>query len=535
LALRSCTTKLGRTLAGLTLISAVGCVLCAQSPEVGNRKKLIFHDIRTDAQGHIIPWYADNPGTAYDHVLGLLWRYWKYMPNFSSNDEEFHRRYRATAGVKKYFVFRTLDEPGVGGDQFAMMLSSWSLYYAYSGNPEVLEDMRNEADLYIANGFSSSTAAWPNIPYPCNTKKLAVYDGDLVAGKGYTQPDKAGSFGAELVALYKITGDRKYLDVARAIADTLASRVQSGDNDHSPLPYRVHAETNQVRDAYTSNWTGTLRLFEGLIGLHEGNTDCYRKAHTTISEWLKQYPLKTNKWGPFFEDVGNWSDTQINAGTLAWYMLEHPDWDPDWRTDVRGIQDWVLKTLGLDYWKRYGPTIIGEQTVYKVQGQSHTSRHASVELRYAEQSGDTSRKEEAVRQLNWATYMVDDDGKNWYPNFELQEIWWTDGYGDYVRHYLRAMGAAPELAPPGQNHLLRTTSVCRKVEYQPRRVAYDTFDDSGEEVLRLVSRPRAVRCGGRPLPYRKGPAEEGWGWEPLSSGGVLRLSRKGSNRVEVIL
>jgi len=141
LALRFCTAKLGRTLAGLTLISAVGCVLCAQSPEVGNRKKLIFHDIRTDAQGHIIPWYDDDPGTAYDHDLGLLWHYWKYMPNFSSNDEEFHRRYRATAGVKKYFVFRTLDEPGVGGDQFAMMLSSWSLYYAYSGNPEVLEDM----------------------------------------------------------------------------------------------------------------------------------------------------------------------------------------------------------------------------------------------------------------------------------------------------------------------------------------------------------------------------------------------------------
>jgi len=88
---------------------------------VGNRKSLIFHDIHTDAQGRIVPWYADDPGTAYDHVLGLLWHYWKYMPSFSSNDEEFHRRYRATAGVKKYFVFRTLDEPGVGGDQFAMM------------------------------------------------------------------------------------------------------------------------------------------------------------------------------------------------------------------------------------------------------------------------------------------------------------------------------------------------------------------------------------------------------------------------------
>jgi hypothetical protein len=158
-----------------------------------------------------------------------------------------------------------------------------------------------------------------------------------------------------------------------------------------------------------------------------------------------------------------------------------------------------------------------------------------VELRYAEQSGDTSRKQEAVFQLNWATYMVDDDGKNWYPNFELQEIWWTDGYGDYVRHYLRAMGAAPELAPPGQNHLLRTTSVCRKVEYEPRRIAYETLDDSGAEVLRLVSRPKAVRCGVKSLPYRKGSTEEGWSWQPLSRGGVLRLNRKGSDRVEIML
>jgi len=522
----------------LILAVAVGAftpALPAQSPEVGARNKLIFHDIQTDAQGKIVPWFSPDPGTGYDHVLNLVWRYWKYMANFSSNDPEFHRRYRQTAGVKKYFVFRTLDEPGVGGDQFAMMLSSWSLYYAYSGNPEVLEDMRNEADLYMANSLSPPSAVWPNIPYPCNMKKLAVYDGDLVAGLGYTQPDKAGSFGAELVTLYKMTGDRKYLDTAKSIADTLASKVQPGDNDHSPLPFRVNAETGQVRDAYTSNWTGTLRLFDGLIDLHQGNTDAYRKAHTVLSDWLKQYPLRTNKWGPFFEDVGGWSDTEINAGTLAWYILEHPDWDPNWRTDVLGIQDWVLRTLGIDYWKRYGMTVIGEQTVYKIQGQSHTSRHASVELRYAEATGDSSRKEEAIRQLNWATYMVDDDGKNWYPNFELQEIWWTDGYGDYVRHYLRAMGAAPELAPPGQNHLLRTTSVCRQIEYQPRRIRFETFDDSGSEVLRLASKPTAVRCGGKALSQREEAGAEGWTWQPLSSGGVCRLTRKGSDRVEIVM
>ncbi len=114
---------------------------------------------------------------------------------------------------------------GVGGDQFAMILSSWALYYQYTGDPEVLADMRNQADTYLANGLSAANAEWPNFPYPCNTSKLlAVYDGDLVAGKNCTQPDKAGSFGAELVTLYKITGERRYLEAARNIADTLAAK-----------------------------------------------------------------------------------------------------------------------------------------------------------------------------------------------------------------------------------------------------------------------------------------------------------------------
>jgi hypothetical protein len=177
----------------------------------------------------------------------------------------------------------------------------------------------------------------------------------------------------------------------------------------------VRADNGTIKDACTTNWTGTLRLFEDLMALQEGNVAQYRKTDRMIGDWLKQYPLKTNKWGPFFEEVGQWSDTEINAGTLAWYALEHPRWDRNWREDARSAQDWVTKTLGIDYWKLYGLTVIGEQTVYHMQGQSHSSRHASVELLYAEKTGDDSRKAEAIRLLNWATYMVDFDGKNWYP------------------------------------------------------------------------------------------------------------------------
>ena len=154
----------------------------------------------------------------------------------------------------------------------------------------------------------------------------------MMAGKGYLQPDKAGSFGAELITLYKITGNTRYLDAATKIADTLAAKVVPGDADHSPWPFRVHAQTGELPSkafgTYTSNWTPTLRLFEDLIALKQGEADKYRKAHEMAIMWLKKYPMKSNKWGPFFEDCAPWSNTEINADTVAMYILEHPESDP---------------------------------------------------------------------------------------------------------------------------------------------------------------------------------------------------------------
>lgn len=71
-------------------------------------------------------------------------------------------------------------------------------------------------------------------------------------------------------------------------------------------------------------------------------------------------------------------------------------------------------------------------------------------------------KEDAIRRLNWATYMADHDGKNRYPRNDNRL---TDGCGDFVRHYLRAMASTPEFAPDNQNHLLRTSFVIQTIRY----------------------------------------------------------------------
>jgi hypothetical protein len=278
------------------------------------------------------------------------------------------------------------DRRGVGGDQFAQALSSFALYYRYSGKEEVKEEMKFIADTYLSRSLSPADAAWPNIPYPYNTLLYSGrYDGDMILGEGYTQPDKAGSFGFELLKLYEMTGNRRYLEAAVAIADTLAGHVQPGDKDRSPLPFRVNALTGEVgklRDnaidqydtalfesravvgeaSYTTAFGPTLELFMELKRLGAGKTSVYERATGVLLAWMKAFPMKTNRWGPFHEDIPGWSDTQINAVTFAQFIMDHRELFPLWQGEVRGILDWVYGKLGNREWQPYGVVVVNERT-----------------------------------------------------------------------------------------------------------------------------------------------------------------------------
>ena len=499
---------------------------------------IVYHQVRVDQNGAILPWYSSSVGKSYDYVLGRVWDFWKNM-EIDSNGQKYYMNHQVWAARH--------DKRGLGGDQLMMALSSWNLYYNYTGDESLIEDMKYMADYYLANSLSSPESPWPNLPYPYNMKvESGVYDGDMILGKDYLQPDKAGSFGYELVHLYKKTGDQKYLDAAIKIANTLAAKVQPGDQDNSPWPFKVNAKTGETgilvnnvtwyegmdkdlkkpntstkTSSYTTFWTGALNLFSELTDLKKGDAVAYKKAFDITLNWMKTYPAKNNKWGPFFEDIPRWSDTQINAITYAMFILEHPELDSNWKETAGNILKWVYKELGNQQYAKYGVTCIDEQTAYRVPGNSHSSRQASIDLLYWEKTGDTSYVRNAVRMLNWATYMVDTDGKNFYPT---NAIWMTDGYGDYVRHYLRAMAAAPQLAPDSSDHLLRTSSIVKKILYRPGNISYATFNAASQELFRLTAKPRNVTMNGENLKETTDRKQEGWTWETLSTGGILKVN-----------
>lgn len=498
-----------------------------------------YHAVETDANGGILPWYDPaHLGRSYDHVLDLVWNYWKNLPTMPN-------------GYKYYVQFRIANSPdhekgahegGLGGDQIGMAMSSWRLYYAYTGNPELIADMKYMADTYLELGLSPANSSWPNITYPCNINAgiepgeaktsgtiPLVYNGDTRDGVGVTQPDKSGSFAYELVMLYEMTGETKYLKAAKKMAATLASKVKPADKENAPLPFKVNTQTGEVIAPYTSNWVSTIKLFEELTRLGEGN---YSNEIDTFKDFIKNIVIPNHKYGPFFEDIIGYSETSINAVTLVMYILEQGEaWGTDWQKDAKNIltfckekfsietQPYRKNRYGADYMaaefkKLYKVIPIAEQTAYMIVGNSHTSRYASIVLMYGEKTGDTGDEAMAIRQLSWATYMVKSNGQNCYPQ---DGVWLTDGYGDYARHYLRAMGANPKLAPDNSNHLLRSSSAVGNITYSDKSIEYTTFDAESSQVFRLVSKPKSISVNGKKLKAKH------WNWESLGKGGVLRI------------
>ena len=81
----------------------------------------------------------------------------------------------------------------------------------------------------------------------------------------------------------------------------------------------------------------------------------------------------------------------------------------------------------------------------------------------------------------------------------MNNQWFTDGYGDYIRHFLTSMQAFPEWAPPGQSHLTGSTSLVRTISYSSPAIGRTTVGRASTESLRLGFRPLRLVVDGRAL------------------------------------
>jgi hypothetical protein len=528
-------------------------------------ERLLWHEVRLDAEGKLLSWVKDD--APYDRVIRNAWAAFTSIPVQPD-------------GYRTYFTYPTFYGPndpshpvfsGRGWVHhptglFAMLTDSAILYHAYTGDRSVLERVREMLDHLIAQGSTDITDAWSRVPYSCADAGSLTYRGanDTLYcfqenhepcgrgdGVGFLEPDKVGEIGHAFLRFHEVRGERKYLEAAFRCADALARHVRPGDESHSPWPFRVDARTGtRIREEYTANTIGPIRLFDELLRLELGDCKAYRQARDLAWRWLMTYPVQNQVWTQYFEDVLIYPDHRTNLNQYspletARYLLEHPDLDPQARAHAKRILDWVTARFAADSvtmaglpekGRQWGAEVISEQVNDMDKMSSHTARYASVRALWFEVTGDLDSRERAFRSFNWATYSSQENGLVKTSLDEGTGYWFSDGYGDYMRHFQRGIASVPDWGPENEDHLLGSSSVVRTIHYGEDEIVYATFDKSSREVLRLRRAPDTVWAGSSRLAQVRDlrRSRQGYSVEPAAGGGaVVRVQHQRSGDIRV--
>lgn len=532
----------------LALAASVGFALsrprAAARPVNAN---LPWHAAVVDRRGDLEPWYRAAAGRGFDHVLRTGWE-------FLERRVPVDRR----AGVKVYLAYAVYDERTLQGTYwqhdpaslYASFVDSVVPWYAYSGDRRAVEVVGTMLDYQLQHGTTPARWSWGGVPFATSCGGAREYGGCFVglprSRRIGIEPDKVALLGDGYLRFYELTGRMRYLAAAVRCGDALARHVRAGDATHTPWPFRVNAANGRtVAGAeYGGAVVAAVRLLDELVRLHVGPTKAYGRARALAWSWLLRYPLNPrssawNRWSGFYEDMPYDPSNvdQVLPLLTADYLLESrrpTALDPRWRRDAAGLLRWVEETFGRGPF--HGARAIDEQRWSETQRccspaglGSDTARWAAAQALYAERTGSAAARRAAELSLGYATYFARDDGRvsccgvgAFRPAY-----WFSDGYGDYLGNISRALGALPQLAPAGEDHLLRSSSVVTAVRYGRRRIAYRTFDGGSTEVLRLGYRPGHVAVDGHPLPLRRTLARDGYTVSPLGAGYVVRIRHDG--------
>ncbi len=554
----------------LLLVTSFSMALFTKAQTVENVAKdsMASHKTVYGKDGEVLAWYQPQvPGAAYSHVVQLASEFIKSGTPLDS-----------ATGLPMYLVTCCFSGPHLSSEEkfkagrtgedwmhnpatvYAAMVHSLVLgYRVFSGDDAYVKVVKSMLDYQLANGTTPNGWEWPKVPYASSNPFEKEYFGatksekEGMRGDGLhgIEPDKIGELGLSYLLFYEVTMDTTYLNAAINCADALAKNIRDvgGDLKYfsnvetkiSPWPFRVNARSGLVIDEYCSNVVEPVRLMDELIrvkkqiNLSEEKYNAYLRARNIAWKWLysKNGPMKTSIWNAYFEDIPNDPErsnrNQVSPMETARYILKNPYLDSNMSVNIPALIYWVESVFGTE--NMYA---IKEQTWCYVPMGSHTARFASICALWYEKTRDETYKEKAYNYFNNATYSTDKNGvvrvgPTW------PSSWFSDGYSDYIRHFLDGIAAVPEWAPEGENHLLRSSSVVQKIVYNNQEINYTCFDNSSKEVLRLTTKPKRILANNVLLKESKDNGAEGWTWQPLKKGGVLTVHHSQSNAVKIVL
>ncbi len=497
-------------------ISLIIILIFWQLPALArNAYELMDHKLVLDDQGRIQPW------TTFDHIFNGSMNYIKKCPTTRTiyGDDPL---YLVTSSMEA--DGRTGKNQNNQGGNVYWAVETLKKYYAYTGDKEAIAAIQLLLDRVLYY-HTPADWVWPNVPRTQDNSPDGEYTDQ------FSEVDKICMVSIGYINFYKLTGEQKYLDAAVKIADTVSRYVREGEEFKSPLPFRVDLRTGRIIDEYTASMIYAVIMFDELLQM-----DCdiprkeFEQKKDIVWKWIMKYPMQNNIWSGYYEDVTNNHSNfnqQIPMET-ARYILRNPKMDSDWKTHIPAMISWVEKLFGQT--KHWGATSIREQVVCFDEMSSHTTRYASIAAMWYAVSGDEEYKEEARASFAISTYSTftrhswDDVAVN-RTGIGWVRPWFSDSYFDFMSHIFDGIAAMPEMAPADKDHILQSTSVITDVEYAENKIEYKTFDNKGDEKIKLTFKPRVI-ADGKPLDSKH------WSFSKAQDGSyILEIHRNGTTHI----
>lgn len=539
---------------------------------------LPWHEAVLDPQGRLLAWYHPEKNLGYDKFLRLDWDFLEHRVPDQGN-----------TGLKVYLVSSVFDGDTLQGPRLGWQHDPAGLYahmvdlllgwYGYSGDSEAVPVVQSMLDYQLAHGTTPGNWEWASVPYATSCDNALEYGGCFWDNGGNSsnlagivesntgkfnrdnkvgiESDKVGELGLGYVLFYKMTGERKYLDAAVKCGQALAKHIRPGDATHTPWPFRLNARTGQVinGEEFGGMIVAPVRLFDELVRLDVAGAESFHKARDIAWNWILHNQLSKSgpardRWTGYYEDVSRNTENvnDLSPMITAYYILSQDDpatVDPAWREDVGRLLDWDREVLGRGPF--FGAWAIDEQQPPSIPAHvswfccsrvglpCRSAGWGAINAMYYEKTHDRSAHENAFRSLNYATYFAESDGKINCCGYPYPDpYWFEDGYADAGRSFIWAMGAIPDFAPMGEDHLLRSSSVLQKVSYGKGEVDYRTFDKQSTEVLRLSFKPGRISAGKTALTEQTDLKSDGYTLQQLANGDyVIHIRHTNSNEVTV--
>ncbi|MBL7700334.1 MAG: hypothetical protein JNK79_19370 [Chitinophagaceae bacterium] len=504
------------------------------------------HKVVLDDQGKIIPWTTPQ-SKAYDNFLRKRWNFIKTMVPMSpgppprSNYPQYYF----------YCAFKPHDgilEPDTWMNDVGEKIPNWfesaRLYYAYTGDAEVMKIMSDFLDYSLEHGTSPADFSWPNFPYTTTNAGDTLFRGFTSAKRFQLheiQVDHAGDIGLTYYRMYQFSGKKKFLDAAVNVANTLVAKVRPGTAEKSPWPYRVNMLTGDVVAEYGANWASSYLLLDNLASAGIGKVAEYRRAARIVQKFIVEYPMKTGYWTDGHTDTDvktNNYKSNLSASNMTLLMLDYPEFNPNWKQDVPKLIKWtedffVHRGDSSEPGTMWGANIVGEQDGYIFKMDYQTARYGAECSRWSVISNDSSFKEKAYRSLNWVTYCSDSNGMAFECPLSVGiSNWYSDTYGEGPRMFYPAMAAVPEWAPPNEDHILYSKDVLRDISYSEKQIKYSVAAKNGIEFIKTTFAPRTITLNGVRLAKQTDQNKKGYTLKKLDNGDYyLTIKRDGAGKM----